>query len=332
MKRLLRIAVACLLLGLIIWKIGGVEKILEPISRVSVPYLLAIFLLHNIDRVLMSYKWSRLLRIQNVRVPLLEIVKVYCSSMIWGMFLPSTIGADAIRIFVIARRGHNRSSLVASVIVERLAGFLSALLLGLVSCLIIYNLTNLGPEVEAVFWSASLALVLAMAAFAASLSGRCYALIDEWLLSRFLSARLAGKIRQFHSSYQSYGSRKGELSLFFLLTFIEQLIPIVISWAIARALGIHVSLLVIAGSFPLALLVARLPISLNGLGLFEGVFTFLMSLGGVPVAEALVIALSARVFQVLSWLPWWVADVIGTGSLRPPLKSIEELPSPAGLN
>jgi uncharacterized protein (TIRG00374 family) len=166
-------------------------------------------------------------------------------------------------------------------------------------------------------------LLLAAATFAVSLSDRFFTIIHDRLLSPLGRTRIVAKLREFHLSYRTYQRHKGELTLFFLLTFVEQLFLIVISWTIALALGVQVGWLVIAGSFPLALLVSRLPISLNGLGVFEGVFSLLMSLGGVSGADALAIALSGRVFQTLAWLPWWMADVIGARSFRAPVKPSE---------
>jgi uncharacterized protein (TIRG00374 family) len=318
LKRLLRVIVTGGLLSLILWKIGGFHALVKPIAGVSFPFVIVILLLNTADRLLMSYKWSRLLRLRGIHLPLFKVMRIYCSSMVWGTFLPSTIGADAVRILMAARHSYDRKSLLASVVLERFAGFISALLMGVAGCYIVSKTTDLGPELQVVFWSASAAFIVAALAFALSLSQSFFKFVHERLLSRFAQSRVIEKLRRWHLSYQSYQSHRKELAYFFLLTIVEQLIPIVISWAIARSLGFDVSWLLIAGAFPLALLVSRLPISLNGLGVFEGVFGFLMSLGGVPAAEAVTIALAGRVYQMISWLPWWIVEALGNRTFRAP--------------
>jgi uncharacterized protein (TIRG00374 family) len=126
------------------------------------------------------------------------------------------------------------------------------------------------------------------------------------------------RLRQLHSTYRAYQHDKSNLALFFGLTFGEQLLTIVLFWLIAHGLGIEVSLFYIAGVVPLTILVARLPVSVHGWGVFDGVFILLMSLAGVSAVEAIAIVLIGRILQTVSWLPWWAAHVLGTASRRSP--------------
>src|SRR5690606_37523882 len=94
---------------------------------------------------------------------------------------------------------------------------------------------------------------------------------------------------------------------------------IIASWLIAAALHVDVPLWFMAGVVPLSMLIARLPIALDGLGVYEGVFVLLMGLGGVSAAEALSIALVGRLIQTLAWPPWWFLYSIGNNNgMRPP--------------
>jgi hypothetical protein len=43
-----------------------------------------------------------------------------------------------------------------------------------------------------------------------------------------------------------------------------------------------------------------------------------MSSAGLTAAESIAIALTSRILETASWLPWWLAHVIGYGTLRPP--------------
>jgi uncharacterized membrane protein YbhN (UPF0104 family) len=60
----------------------------------------------------------------------------FCASTIWGLFLPSTLGGDAIRTISMARAGVDSHEVIASIIIERTIGFLAVLLLGIASLLL----------------------------------------------------------------------------------------------------------------------------------------------------------------------------------------------------
>ena len=78
------------------------------------------------------------------------------------------------------------------------------------------------------------------------------------------------------------------------------------------------SLLFIAGALPLSLLIARLPLSIDGIGVFEGAFAAILLIAGVPESAAISIALLGRVVQIAAWLPWWLAHSLRARELGPP--------------
>ena len=83
----------------------------------------------------MTFKCIRLLKARGIRVHFLAAMNIYCASMVSGMFLPSTVGADVIRTINMSRAGVHAHEVVASIIIERMIGFLAALLVGLASLL-----------------------------------------------------------------------------------------------------------------------------------------------------------------------------------------------------
>lgn len=89
-------------------------------------------------------------------------------------------------------------------------------------------------------------------------------------------------------------------------------------YLIAFSIGINVDIVFMAGVVPLTLLFSRIPVSVEGFGVFEAIFATLMALGGVPGSEALAVALISRIIRLLVLSPWWLAYVWQTGSFKPP--------------
>jgi uncharacterized protein (TIRG00374 family) len=245
-------------------------------------------------------------------------MKIYCASMVWGTFLPATVGADVARVFSTRRMGLDSDVVVSSIIIERMIGFLSALVLGLLGLLLLSLYGSLDSRFDGVGWLGLLILGGATTLFAASFSQRAFRWIRGRVPSPLEKIALLQRLVHFHATYRLYSDDTKTLTQFVGLTFLEQLLPIVHSWLIARALGVEVSLIFIAGVIPLTILISRIPLSIDGLGVFEGIFILLMSLAGVLPAEAVAIAVIGRIIQTLSWLPWWLAHVLDTREFRVP--------------
>jgi hypothetical protein len=90
-----------------------------------------------LDRVIMSYKWGLLLAIRGYSISLVQKLMIYCSAMMWGLALPSTVGADGIRVMLARRFGVRVDDTLATILVERGIGFIAALLTAVASLIIL---------------------------------------------------------------------------------------------------------------------------------------------------------------------------------------------------
>ena len=308
----LKFVISVGLIGAIIWQIGGVNEIGAVINRIDLLITMIVLLVITLDRALMTFKWVYLLRSHGEHLAFLRGMKIYCASAMWGFVLPSTLGSDAIRVLFTTRIGLDSKTIVASIIVERMVGFIAALILGLIALGLISWMVDLDERFIVVWWCGALLLVITILAFAISFSNRLYKLIYEGWFKRFSEKNIVRRLRRLHETYMAYRVKKEVLVTFFGLTFFEQLFSFVIGWLVAIALDVNVSLVFLAGAIQLAFLISRLPISIDGIGVFEAVFIFLMTLVGVTPAEAISIAFTARILQLVAWLPWWLAYMLDT--------------------
>lgn len=318
MKSALKVAVSVILLAVIFYTLGGVKEVCRVISSMNLLYVVPILLVSTLDRVLMTYKWTLLLRSRGLHLSFLTGMKIYCASMVWGTVLPTTVGADAVRAVATSRQKLDFGEVVASIVMERLAGFVSALLLAVVG-LTLLSLLGLFPPHAVWLWAGAVFLMAAsVGLLVISMSQRAFDLVHERFLARFRNSKAVQRLRQFHTSYRGYRDNKKVLAVFFLLTFAEQWFPIVFAWLIALSLHVKVDFLLVAGVFPLTMLLARIPVGIDAIGVFEGIFAVLMSLAGVSAADSVAVALLGRILQLLSWMPWWLAHVFPAKSFRPP--------------
>jgi uncharacterized protein (TIRG00374 family) len=318
MKLALKLAFTVIIVAAIVWQLGNPHELGQLLVRIDPAYVLLILALFTLDRALMTYKWGLLLRSRGQQLPFFRGLRIYCASMVWGILLPITVGADAIRAFSTSRSGLDTDEVVASIFVERMIGCITALLLGLLSLYLLFLVGGLDARFWFLCWLGSLVLLAAMLTFVMSFSQTACDFLYSRLLWRLPGAWIIRRFRRFHLTYLAYRHEKRSLTVFFALTLVQQLIPIFLLWLTALALGIEVGLLYVAGVVPLSFLISRIPVSISNLGVFEGIFMVLMSSVGVSAAESIAITLTFRFLEMASWLPWWLAHVVRCGELRPP--------------
>jgi glycosyltransferase 2 family protein len=318
MKYWLRISITVLACALLLIFVVDVRAVLHTLMRCDPLWALVALGVFTLDRVLMSYKWGLLLTIRGYRVTLTERLMVYCSAMMWGLALPSTVGADGIRILLVRRFGVRVDDALATILVERGLGFVSALLMAVMSLLVLRFVVPDAAEYGTPLLIGIATLLGTIAILLLSFNSKAVTSVLSLLPQRVAHSSAARLVVRLHEAYRSLASDRRRLTLFFVLTITEQLLVAVCYGMVALALQLKFNAVFLLAAVPLAILISRLPISIDGLGVYEGIFIGIMTLGGMRPDDSLALSLAARLFQIVVWLPWWLMLVARIGGLRPP--------------
>jgi glycosyltransferase 2 family protein len=324
-KLWLRIALSIALVVVLFTYVVDGHEVLRVLHRFETRYLVLAIVVVTLDRVLMTYKWILLLRAQGYRLPLFQGVMIYCTSMVWGLALPATVGADAIRAVMVTKRGFNGTDVVTSIVIERMVGFVLALALGLVSLGVLRTLGVLDARFDSALYLGVAMLVGVTALLIAALNETLVRKVVAQLPRAVRDSKVMQYLDRFAAAYRSLGAARSTIAQFSALTVLEQVFSVILPWTLAQGLGVDVDLLLMLGVLPISTLISRLPISFDGWGVYEAVFIGLLVLAGVDAAAALAIAISGRIIQLFAFLPWWVAYVARSGAVRPPAVT-KELP------
>jgi glycosyltransferase 2 family protein len=316
MKTWLRATITVLLCAALLIFVVDVRIVADTLARCLPAWALLTLVALTLDRILMAYKWGLLLALRGHRIGLLRQLMVYCSSMMWGLALPSTVGADGIRVLLVRRLGVRVDDTIATILVERGIGFICALFTALLGVLILRTQVTLSPTFDAIVLGGVAALAGAILIVVFSFSERAL----QWLLRLLPRAagRVAAVLTRLHAAYRSFAAQRRRLLYFTVLTLVEQAIMIGCYGLTAIALGVEFNSIFLLAAVPLAILISRLPISIDGIGVYEGIFVAIMTLGGVRPEDSLAISLAMRALQIVVWLPWWLALAFTTKSMRPP--------------
>ena len=290
----LRFLVTASLLGFIL-RLVDVSDVVRLVRSASAPLLAATLLVAMADRMLMVAKWYPLLRIQDVAVSFVRATRAYLASGVAHYFLPASVGADVLRAAVLGRGGSFIVEVSASIVAERALGLVASALMSLASLAIALRL---GLPVELILPWALFAALAGVVILVVPLNQRVLSFMRNGkVLQRIGSAR--SYVERFAEAYTVYRKRIGVLQVVGWLTVLEQLFPIAILWLLGQALNIPVGMTAAVVAVPLTTFVVRLPISFGGLGVGEGALVYLLGLFGVSPTEALTLALSTRVVEIL---------------------------------
>ena len=302
----LRLGVSIGLVTFVLWR-AGLGEIAAIIGRISLAGGALVVLLHTGDRLLMSYKWHRLLRTRGVEVGLGEAIRAYYVSSFASIFLPMTVGADMVRITVMRSSRANSETVIASIALERALGALSQSVFCAFSVLLIFALQMQLPVKYSTLVIAATGAVLVLS-LSIPLSFRIAANVQQRLNQR---PGLAGRLGTFAGEYAGWRDHPREIWIFLLLTLLEGLFPIVTYLAAAAALDISTIPMEMAAIVPVVYLIARLPISVAGIGVEQGGFAYAATWLGL-IAHAPAAAISffvspiALLIALLPGLAAWV--------------------------
>ncbi|MGH6612315.1 MAG: lysylphosphatidylglycerol synthase domain-containing protein, partial [Burkholderiaceae bacterium] len=202
MKTWLRVGVTLLLCALLLIYVVDVRVVLQTLAQCDPLWTLVALAALTLDRVLMSYKWGLLLAIRGYRVTLAQRLMVYCSAMMWGLALPSTVGADGIRVMLVRRFGVRIDDTLATILVERGIGFVSALLTALIGLLILRTILPDGAAYDYGLLFGAAFLIAAIGVLVFSFSGSALTSVMRLLPRRLAESRVAQLLHRLHDAYR----------------------------------------------------------------------------------------------------------------------------------
>jgi uncharacterized membrane protein YbhN (UPF0104 family) len=218
-------------------------------------------------------KWRLTLRLSSARLSFVEAMRCYFAGVFGTLFLPSIVGGDVVRIGLAFRIAKNRAAVVLGSLVDRILDVLGLAVIAGIGALLLPGALDAGSR--RIF----LTVIFAIAAGGLVVLG-ALALVP-WRLLPFKIRRMLVRLR--HAA-RSMASRPQYVLVSLLLGIVVQLCFVTLSARIALACGLRVPFHVWLLVWPLAKILALLPIALGGLGVREAGLAALLAPFGVPAA------------------------------------------------
>ena len=261
------------------------------------PCLLALVLL-GLVRVVTAYKWRLLLAAQGGVYPFGVLLQSVWTSNFFGYFLPTTAGADGVRVFSFSRLSGRPLETTTSILMKRLTGAASQVLLALFGAMWSEMVWGRWEIVRVVSAPIAVMLLLTAAVWhpAVARSGR-------WLFERIRHIPGLALCWRLYASVHAYRYHLTTVLGAMVLSVGIHVLRVLTVFFTAKALGMPLAFLACLVIVPAVLLVSMLPISIGAWGVQEGSFVFLMKLAGLGAGEALGLALVWRTLTLLADVP-----------------------------
>ncbi len=310
----LRVAVSAGMIAVLLWQAPDVdlgELVPEPSSSTFV-WLAVAGALTMAGMVLATLRWKQVLTALELPSPMRRLFSLTMAGQFVSNVLPTTIGGDVLRVSRLAKDTGRSPDTFASVVLERVTGWLVLPVITLIGLAVNPGLRELGTATVVATGLAVVTLsllALTLVAVSSDRFGTRFAVREGW-------RRFAGAI---HLGLARMRAHPRSAVAVLLAGFAYQLVLVLSAVAAARALGLQpAGLTALLAFFPAVLIVQVLPIGISGLGIREGAFVLFLGPLGVATEDAIALGLLLYLLNLTVSLLGAPAFAIG-GRTRTPV-------------
>jgi hypothetical protein len=285
--------VAAVLLGFLLWRLE-LSELIRVLSSADWILVLAAGLIHFATIVFSANRWKTILANFEIYLGFVTSLRILLIGYFFNLFLPRSFGGDFIRAFYVGKRcNRGMSTTLMTTILDRAGGLTALLMIGL-TAVAIQPIQVEGVPLSLVF--------LAIAGFFLfGLVAVFNSIVHQWVVRILRKFRMQAVEEKLELVFRGLTRlRKDRLALIVVMIYslAIQFSAIVSMWVAAQGLDIDAPFSVFLVFIPVINLSTTLPLTINGIGVRESVYTLLFSQLGIPIEKAF--ALSLLNFLVLA--------------------------------
>ncbi|HEY7557631.1 MAG TPA: lysylphosphatidylglycerol synthase transmembrane domain-containing protein [Candidatus Binatia bacterium] len=287
---LIKLLVSGGLIGYFLTRIH-IERFFDTLVSANLSMIALALVVYLLAQAMSAVRWMVLVRPLGIRTPFKDMASYYLIGMFFNLFAPGTVGGDVSRVYYLVKDQERYDqgrmvptvSAAMSVLMDRAIGMVVLVWIGAAG-LVFYPGYPVPPAIR------SLTLLLALG-FAA-----CAVLIP--VLQRVLPDDGHSIVVKLRLVLRSYGTHWSAIVQGIALSVGVHLIQAWMHLVMGRALNLAIPFSFCLIVYPLVGTFAAIPISLNGLGLREGGYIFLLGLIGITTENG--IAFGLLLFMIVA--------------------------------
>lgn len=272
------------------------SAVLARLRQVEPAWVGLALLVHTALLIVSGWRWRRLLVTQDVHASTWQLTVSCLVANFFNNFLPSNIGGDVVRVADTAGLTGSRTVATAVVLLDRALGFIALVAVAACGSLLLrHALPGTGYLwVLLVLGAVGAAVVVSRPALVPRLLRPLTRVREEWVTERL------GRIEDMLGRV---GSDRGRLLQAFAGAVVVQVLVVLFYVCVARGLHVDLPLRDALVIVPVSLVIQLAPVSINGFGVREAVFSYLFKRLGHPVDAGLALSIAGAALLILTSLP-----------------------------
>jgi glycosyltransferase 2 family protein len=280
---LLKLLVSAGLLGYFLSRVHP-ERFVTTFATAKFSYIGLAMAVYLITQLISAVRWTVLARPVGIKTPFTDLLRYYLVGMFFNLFAPGTVGGDVSRIYYLVRdedahangRGVTTVHAAISVLMDRAIGMVVLVWLGAVALWLF-------PQYAVPQSIRSVTFLLAW--------GFVAAVLVLPLLRPLLPEGGPPLVLKLRLALRSYRSNWHALVAAAFLSLVVHLIQAWMHTLMARALDLDVPFSFCLIIYPLVGTFSAIPVSLNGLGLREGGYIYMLAIIGIGTEKGIAFGL-----------------------------------------
>ena len=308
---LLRAAGSAIILGLVFWRVP-MDGVLEGFASIHWDVFVVVLVAFLCGHALAAAKWWFLL---DRCVPFPVALRAHFAGLAANLCLPGVAGGDVVRASLVHRLMGDGARLAAGSLTDRLLDMLALVLLSVAGLMLLQG--KVGTTYLAFKLLVPFAVALGCTFYIAP------ALIS-WIYTRAPSLPARNLMTRIGAAFGALGQRPLRLCLVTSMSALIQAGFILLAVQLAKDVGLNLPLAAWFFAWPLAKIVAVLPVSLGGLGVREASLAVLLTGFGAAAADVVATSLIWQAVLLCAGLIGAVAWMIGPSFGRSAKETIVE--------
>lgn len=271
LKRIFQLLVSVGGFAFIFYKIP-LASVVENWNIGMVPWVLATLAAATLIMVIQANRWKGL-SVQGPDIPFKTYYAYTAIGYFFNNLLPTGFGGDAVKSLAFGKKFNQTSQSVSAVFLSRIQGLLAMFLCFFIALPFAMTKINV-PTIYTLVMCAVLLICIVIIL--------CCLFSDKIPFPEFITNKISF-IPKFQYSLSIYRKHKKQLLLSSLDSLWLQLLSLFTSFAYFKAVGVDINIGILVVFTSITIVVAMLPVSLNGIGVREGVQIALFSgILGIP--------------------------------------------------
>lgn len=298
-KHITTLAKFALAIGIIIWLVrSGLLDFQQLFNLLQGQFLVFGLLICFVGIFVNNFRWYLLLRCQGFDVTVGSTLALTFIGLFFNLAMPGGVGGDLIKgYYVVQDNPERRMASAASILVDRVIGFFSMVVMSLIALALNIHLMDGKDDLKRMAWGAFLLFIFFIIFLMVALSRRFKNMFEKI----FLKIPGGKFFARLHEVFYSYRGHLNILVFALFLSMISQACTVSFFVMVGQAMNVNIPIQAYFFVVPVGLIAMAAPIAPAGIGVGQAAFLalFNMYLGyNSPVGPT---AATANQIVMLGW-------------------------------